>query len=70
MIKASLRALTAIEKVTSAIAAFFMFAIMIIVFADVVMRYAFNRPTLRRPSAVQTRVIDACPAPLIQHTPS
>jgi TRAP-type C4-dicarboxylate transport system permease small subunit len=44
VIKASLRALTAIEKVTSAIAAFFMFAIMIIVFADVVMRYVFNRP--------------------------
>lgn len=44
MIKASLRALTAIEKVTSAIAACFMFAIMIIVFSDVVMRYVFNRP--------------------------
>jgi TRAP-type C4-dicarboxylate transport system permease small subunit len=44
VIKASLRALTAIEKLTSAIAACFMFAIMIIVFADVVMRYVFNRP--------------------------
>ena len=44
MIKASLRALTAIEKVTSIIAACFMFAIMIIVFSDVVMRYVFNRP--------------------------
>jgi TRAP-type C4-dicarboxylate transport system permease small subunit len=44
VIKASLRALTAIEKVTSAIAACFMFAIMIIVFSDVVMRYVFNRP--------------------------
>jgi TRAP-type C4-dicarboxylate transport system permease small subunit len=43
-IKASLGALTVIEKVTSAIAAFFMFAIMIIVFSDVVMRYVFNRP--------------------------
>jgi len=39
-----LRALTAIEKVVSSIAAFFMFAIMIIVFSDVVMRYVFNRP--------------------------
>jgi TRAP-type C4-dicarboxylate transport system permease small subunit len=44
VIQASLRALTAIERVTSAIAAFFMFAIMIIVFTDVVMRYVFNRP--------------------------
>lgn len=44
MIKASLKALTAIERVTSAIAAVFMFAIMIIVFSDVVMRYVFNRP--------------------------
>jgi TRAP-type C4-dicarboxylate transport system permease small subunit len=39
-----LRAVTAIEKAVSSIAAFFMFAIMIIVFSDVVMRYAFNRP--------------------------
>lgn len=44
MIKASLRALTAIEKVTSIIAACLMFAIMIIVFSDVVMRYVFNKP--------------------------
>lgn len=44
LIKASLRALTAIERVTSTIAAVFMFAIMIIVFSDVVMRYVFNRP--------------------------
>jgi TRAP-type C4-dicarboxylate transport system permease small subunit len=44
VIKASLKALTAIEKVTSAVAAAFMFAIMIIVFSDVVMRYVFNRP--------------------------
>jgi TRAP-type C4-dicarboxylate transport system permease small subunit len=42
--KAALRALTAIERVTSTIAACLMFAIMIIVFADVVMRYVFNRP--------------------------
>jgi TRAP-type C4-dicarboxylate transport system permease small subunit len=39
-----LRALAAVEKAVSSIAAFFMFAIMIIVFSDVVMRYAFNRP--------------------------
>jgi TRAP-type C4-dicarboxylate transport system permease small subunit len=39
-----LRALATIEKAVSSIAAFFMFAIMIIVFSDVVMRYAFNRP--------------------------
>jgi TRAP-type C4-dicarboxylate transport system permease small subunit len=44
VIKASLRGLTAIEKATSIIAACFMFAIMIIVFSDVIMRYAFNRP--------------------------
>ena len=44
VIKAGLGSLTAIEKVTSAIAAFFMFAIMLIVFSDVVMRYVFNRP--------------------------
>jgi TRAP-type C4-dicarboxylate transport system permease small subunit len=39
-----LRALGAVEKAVSTIAAIFMFAIMIIVFSDVVMRYAFNRP--------------------------
>jgi len=39
-----LRALAKIEKAVSSIAAFFMFAIMIIVFSDVVMRYGFNRP--------------------------
>lgn len=39
-----LRALGAVEKAVSSIAAVFMFAIMIIVFSDVVMRYAFNRP--------------------------
>src|SRR3978361_896411 len=39
-----LRALAGIEKAVSSIAAFFMFAILIIVFSDVVMRYAFNRP--------------------------
>lgn len=44
MIRASLKALTVIERVTSMIAAFFMFAIMTIVFSDVAMRYVFNRP--------------------------
>ena len=44
MLQRSLRALATIEKAVSSIAAFFMFAIMIIVFSDVVMRYAFNRP--------------------------
>jgi TRAP-type C4-dicarboxylate transport system permease small subunit len=44
VIKAALKGLTAIERVTSTIAAIFMFAIMIIVFSDVVMRYVFNRP--------------------------
>jgi len=39
-----LRALAAIEKIASTIAAVFMFAIMIIVFGDVIMRYAFNKP--------------------------
>ncbi|MGY3488858.1 TRAP-type C4-dicarboxylate transport system permease small subunit [Bradyrhizobium sp. USDA 4011] len=39
-----LRALAAIEKIVSTIAAVFMFAIMIIVFSDVIMRYAFNKP--------------------------
>jgi len=39
-----LRALGTVEKAVSTIAAIFMFAIMIIVFSDVVMRYAFNRP--------------------------
>jgi TRAP-type C4-dicarboxylate transport system permease small subunit len=44
VIKAALRALAAVEKVVSTVAAIFMFAIMIIVVTDVVMRYAFNRP--------------------------
>jgi TRAP-type C4-dicarboxylate transport system permease small subunit len=39
-----LKVLTTIEKVASTIAAAFMFAIMIIVFGDVIMRYAFNKP--------------------------
>jgi len=39
-----LGALATLEKIASTIAAIFMFAIMIIVFCDVIMRYAFNRP--------------------------
>jgi len=39
-----LRGLAVVEKAVSTIAAIFMFAIMMIVFGDVVMRYAFNRP--------------------------
>jgi TRAP-type C4-dicarboxylate transport system permease small subunit len=39
-----LGALAVLEKIASTIAAAFMFAIMIIVFSDVIMRYAFNRP--------------------------
>jgi TRAP-type C4-dicarboxylate transport system permease small subunit len=38
------KALGAIEKIASTIAAVFMFAIMMIVFSDVIMRYAFNKP--------------------------
>jgi TRAP-type C4-dicarboxylate transport system permease small subunit len=39
-----LKALGTIEKLASTVAAVFMFAIMIIVFGDVIMRYAFNKP--------------------------
>jgi TRAP-type C4-dicarboxylate transport system permease small subunit len=39
-----LKALAVIEKIASTIAAVLMFAIMIIVFGDVIMRYAFNKP--------------------------
>jgi TRAP-type C4-dicarboxylate transport system permease small subunit len=39
-----LRIVGRVEKVASTIAAVFMFAIMIIVFCDVVMRYKFNKP--------------------------
>jgi TRAP-type C4-dicarboxylate transport system permease small subunit len=39
-----LKALGVIERLVSTIAAIFMFAIMIIVFSDVIMRYAFNKP--------------------------
>ena len=44
MLDGILKALTTVEKVASTIAAVFMFAIMIIVFGDVIMRYAFNKP--------------------------
>ena len=44
MLDGLLKRVAKIEKVVSTIAAVFMFAIMIIVFSDVVMRYAFNRP--------------------------
>ncbi len=44
MIEKLLHAMGTVEKIVSAIAAAFMFAIMMIVFADVVMRYGFNRP--------------------------
>jgi TRAP-type C4-dicarboxylate transport system permease small subunit len=39
-----LKVLTTIEKIASTVAAVFMFAIMIVVFGDVIMRYAFNKP--------------------------
>jgi TRAP-type C4-dicarboxylate transport system permease small subunit len=38
------KVLGAIEKIVSTIAAAFMFAIMMIVFSDVIMRYVFNKP--------------------------
>lgn len=44
MLDGILKVLATIEKIASTIAAAFMFAIMIIVFSDVIMRYAFNRP--------------------------
>ena len=44
MLDGILRAVGTIEKIASTIAAVFMFAIMMIVFGDVIMRYAFNRP--------------------------
>jgi TRAP-type C4-dicarboxylate transport system permease small subunit len=40
----TLKALATLEKIASTIAAIFMFGIMIIVFCDVIMRYAFNQP--------------------------
>lgn len=44
MLDSTLKALAALEKIASTIAAVFMFAIMMIVFCDVIMRYAFNQP--------------------------
>ncbi|WP_027579534.1 TRAP transporter small permease [Bradyrhizobium sp. Ai1a-2] len=44
MLDGILKALAAIEKIASTVAAVLMFAIMIIVFGDVIMRYAFNKP--------------------------
>ena len=44
MLDRILGALATLEKIASTIAAIFMFSIMIIVFSDVIMRYAFNRP--------------------------
>ena len=44
MLDSILKALAALEKIASTIAAVFMFAIMMIVFCDVIMRYAFNQP--------------------------
>lgn len=44
MLGGLLRALGVVEKAVSTIAAVFMFAIMMIVFSDVVMRYVFNKP--------------------------
>jgi TRAP-type C4-dicarboxylate transport system permease small subunit len=39
-----IRTVGRIEQIASSIAAMFMFAIMIIVFGDVIMRYGFNKP--------------------------
>ena len=44
MLDGILKGLGTVEKIASTIAAVFMFAIMIIVFGDVIMRYAFNKP--------------------------
>lgn len=44
MLDGILKAVGIVEKAVSTIAAIFMFAIMMIVFSDVVMRYVFNRP--------------------------
>lgn len=44
MLDGIFKVLGTIEKIASTIAAAFMFAIMMIVFSDVIMRYAFNKP--------------------------
>ena len=44
MLDGIFKTLGTIEKIASTVAAVFMFAIMIIVFGDVIMRYVFNQP--------------------------
>lgn len=44
MLDKSFKALGVIDKITTTIATVFMFAIMLVVFCDVVMRYLFNSP--------------------------
>lgn len=44
MLDKSFKALGVIDKITTTIATVFMFAIMVVVFCDVVMRYLFNSP--------------------------
>ena len=44
MLDGIFKVLGTIEKIASTIAAAFMFAIMMIVFSDVIMRYVFNKP--------------------------
>ena len=44
MLEGLLKSVGVVEKAVSTIAALFMFAIMMIVFTDVIMRYVFNRP--------------------------
>jgi TRAP-type C4-dicarboxylate transport system permease small subunit len=44
LLEGLLKSVGVVEKAVSTIAALFMFAIMMIVFTDVVMRYVFNRP--------------------------
>lgn len=44
MLERTLRVVASLEKAASTVAAVFMFAIMMIVFCDVIMRYAFNKP--------------------------
>ena len=44
MLDGILRVVGAVEKIASTVAAVFMFAITIIVFGDVIMRYVFNQP--------------------------
>jgi len=48
------RAVGALEKIASTIAAVFMFAIMIIVFGDVIMRYAFTSRSPGRTNLIRS----------------